>query len=283
MSRLALVVVALGVLFLAYLGILFLVQRSLLFPVPWTPTLQGFGSAEEVLLLPSDHGPVEVFYLAPNSPRPGPAPLLLFAHGNAELASSWVREFEEPRRWGWGVLLLEYPGYGGSPGKPSDRSITAGIPAAYDWARHDPRVDSTRIVPYGRSLGGGPAARLAADRPVAGLILESAFTSVPALASRFLAPGFLVRDRFDNLAALRRFQGPLLVLHGDRDEIIPTAHGRTLAGAVAGAEFHALPCGHNDCPRPWALIRAFLTVHSLMPAVPGAGLLPNTRLQQTRP
>src|ERR1041385_7224237 len=246
MSRLALVVVALGVLFLAYLGILFLVQRSLLFPVPWTPTLQGFGSAEEVLLLPSDHGPVEVFYLAPNSPRPGPAPLLLFAHGNAELASSWVREFEEPRRWGWGVLLLEYPGYGGSRGKPSERSITAAIRAAYDWARHDPRVDSTRIVPYGRSLGGGPAARLAVERPAAALILESAFTSVRAFAGRFFAPRFLVRDPFDNLSALRSYHGPLLVLHGSHDEVVPVAHGRALAGAVEGAELHELPCGHKD-------------------------------------
>ena len=282
MSRFALGIIALGVLLVAYFGVLFVVQRSLLFPVPWTPTLPAHGAAE-VLQLPSDRGPIQAFYLGPLNSAAGPAPVLLFAHGNAELASSWVGEFEEPRKWGWGVLLLEYPGYGGAPGKPSERSITAAALAAYDWARRDPRVDTTRIVPYGRSLGGGPAARVAADRPVAALILESSFTSVRALARRFLAPGFLVRDPFDNLAALRNYRGPLLVLHGDRDEIIPIAHGRTLAAAVPGAEFYALTCGHNDCPRPWGPIGAFLAMHGLMPHVRSAPLPSTTRLHQTRP
>jgi hypothetical protein len=276
MSRLAVGSVALGVLLAVYLGVLFLVQRSLLFPAPRAPTPPGHGPAE-ILQVRSDHGPIQAFYLAPLSSGPGPAPVLLFAHGNAELASSWVGEFDEPRNWGWGVLLLEYPGYGGSPGKPSEPAITAAALAAYDWARRDPRVDATRIVPYGRSLGGGPAARVAAERPVAGLILESAFTSVRALARRYLAPGFLVRDPFDNLAALRHYRGPLLVLHGSRDEIIPIAHGRTLAAAVPGAEFHALACGHNDCPRPWGLIKPFLAMHGLMPQVQSAAPLPDAR------
>jgi hypothetical protein len=184
------------------------------------------------------------------------APVILFAHGNGETADQWVDEFGDLRRNGWSVVLLEYPGYGGVPGAPSQASIIAAAVAAFDWAANDARIDRTRIIPYGRSLGGGAATRVAVSRPVAGLVLESAFTSVRPLAARFLVPGFLVRDPFDNLAALRRYRGPLLVVHGRRDEVIPFAHGQALAAAVPGTTFVPLDCGHNDCPRPWS---AFLS------------------------
>jgi fermentation-respiration switch protein FrsA (DUF1100 family) len=256
------VIAVAGVLYVGYVSVLFVVQRSLLFPAP--AGIAPVSESAQVIPLSTKAGSIPALYLAPLRPASGPAPLLLFTHGNAELASDWITAFDEPRTWGWAVLLIEYPGYGGAPGEPSERSITDVALAAYDWATGDPRVDSTRVVAYGRSLGGGPAARLAAERPIAALILESSFTSVRAFAHGFFAPEFVVRDPFDSLAALRSYRAPLLVLHGSRDEIIPIAHGRALAAAVSGAEFHELPCGHNDCPRPWALIGAFLRDHGLM-------------------
>jgi len=255
--------VGLGLVVLAYFGLLFVFQRSLLYPAPRIDADQPPTNAE-VVRLPLAGGPAVALYLPPLGGS-GPAPLLLFTHGNAELADDWLGAFDEPRRWGWGVLLLEYPGYGRSAGRPSEASITAAILAADDWARGDPRIDATRIVPYGRSLGGGPASRLAAERPVAALILESPFTSVRAFARRYLAPGFLVRDPFDNLAALRHYRGPLLVIHGSHDEIIPVSQGRAVAAAVPEAEFYEIPCGHNDCPRSWPLVRGFLVAKGLMP------------------
>ena len=260
---LAAVLVTLASAVAVYFGLLFFAQRRLLFQPPWTPTMPSRPTAE-IVRLATPAGPAEALFLAPTGALDRPAPLLLWSHGNAELATDWVSAFDEPRSWGWAVLLLEYPGYGRSPGAPSERSITAAALAAYDWARADPRIDSTRIVPYGRSLGGGPATRLAVERPAAALILESAFTSVRAFAGRFFAPRFLVRDPFDNLSALRSYHGPLLVLHGSHDEVVPVAHGRALAGAVEGAELHELPCGHNDCPRSWQLVRRFLLAHGLM-------------------
>ena len=188
---------------------------------------------------------------------------MIFTHGNGELAEYWIDEFDEPRSWGWSVLLVEYPGYGQSAGKPSEQSIRAAVLAAYDWAVADVRVDRGRIVPYGRSLGGGAATILASERPVAALVLESAFTSVRPLAARFLLPGPLVRDPFDNLRALRNYRGPLLVLHGLADDIIPVSHGRALAASVPGAELLELPCGHNDCPRPWLHLERFFLTHGL--------------------
>ena len=126
---------------------------------------------------------------------------MLFTHGNGELIDYWPEEFDEPRRWGVGVLLVEYPGYGRSDGTPSETSITEGMLAAYDWARQQAHIDASRIIPYGRSLGGGAAAILSVERPVPALILESSFSSVAAFASGFGAPRFLVRDHFDSVAA----------------------------------------------------------------------------------
>ena len=129
--------------------------------------------------------------------------------------------------------------------------------------RQQPGIDATRIIPYGRSLGGSAAAILAAERSAPALILESAFTSARAFARQFGAPAFLVRDPLDTLAAVRRFPGPVLVLHGDHDEVVPFDHGRTLAATSPRATFRPLPCGHNDCPRPWAEVRRFLDDHGL--------------------
>ncbi len=256
---------AAAVLVAAYWTTAFFVQRTVLFPAPRraTPVADRRVTAKIALRQPA--GSVSALFLAPTSQAPGPAPLFIFAHGNGELADDWIGAFAVPRAWGWAALLLEYPGYGTQPGRPSERSINAVVMAAYDWARGDRRVDGSRIVAYGRSVGGGPAARLASTRPLAGLVLESSIASVPRLARRYLLPPFLVRDRFDGLAALRAYRGPLLVLHGRFDDVVPIGEGRALAAAVPGATFVEMACGHNDCQPPWPIVRSFLEQHGLMP------------------
>jgi fermentation-respiration switch protein FrsA (DUF1100 family) len=238
----------------AYLALLFVVQRSILFPMP--PPMSGPPGRAEVVRVTADGGDAYALFLPPRTP--GPAALMMFWHGNGELADFWVDEFDVAREWGFGILLVEYPGYGGAPGSPSEKSIMESTRALYDWAAKDPRVDPKRIVVWGRSLGGGAAAQLAVDRPVAAMILESAFTSVSDFAARFMAPALLIRDRFDNRKALASYRGPLLVIHGKTDAIVPFAHGRELASIVPGAQFRELNCGHNDCPRDWRTIAKFL-------------------------
>jgi pimeloyl-ACP methyl ester carboxylesterase len=256
MMRLGFVALVVAVIGGAYLGLLFLTQRSLLFPIPdRTPDLAKTGA--ELVRLVTDSGEVPALML-PARGASAPTPVIIFMHGNGELAADWVPVFDEVPDWGVSVLLVEYPGYGGAAGAPSEASIRRAVHAAYDWAAADPRVDRGKIVAYGRSLGGGAAARLAADSPVAALILESPFTSVADFAGRLLAPRFMVRDRFDNRAALAWYRGPLLVIHGTRDTIVPIAHGRELASIVPGARLHEIPCGHNDCDRQWVAIKQFL-------------------------
>lgn len=252
----------------AYWALLFFAQRSILFPAPRLAGAPPRPPYAEQIWLNASFGRVEAWFLPPIRSSAGASPLLLFTHGNAELIDYWPGEFDEPRRWGAGVLLVEYPGYGRSDGTPSQASITEGMLAAYDWARQHASIDSSRIIPYGRSLGGGAASQLSLARPVPAMILESSFSSTSAFAAGFGAPAFLIRDKFDSVSAVRSFKGPILILHGDRDDIVPPHHARTLASASSNATLKFMPCGHNDCPRPWPDVRGFLDQHGLLNPAP---------------
>ncbi len=248
----------------AYFALFFFAQRSMLFPMPPLTGAPPRPPDAEQIWLKTSFGRIEAWYLPAIRSEKGRSPLLLFAHGNGELIDYWPDEFEEPRRWGAGVLLVEYPGYGRSDGSPSQASITEGMLAAHDWARQHQDIDASRIIPYGRSLGGGAVSILAVERQAPVLILESAFSSVSAFASGSGAPVFLIRDKFDSVSAIKSFERPILILHGDRDDIVPPHHARALAAASSRATLRFVPCGHNDCPRPWAEIRAFLAQHGLL-------------------
>ncbi len=243
-----------------YLGLAFALQRSVLFPRPPRPeTSPADGRPDvDVVWLGSDRQ-VEAWYLAPawvSATRP--APVIVFTHGNGELIDYWLDEFEVVREWGLGVLLVEYPGYGRSSGSPSEASITKAMMEAYDYLTSRSDVDPERIVAYGRSVGGGAAGALIRQRPVAALVLESCFTSVRRMARRHGLFGPFVRDPFDTIGAVGGFDGPVLVIHGRDDRMIPPAHGRALAQPAGDGELVLLECGHNDCPRPWKEVRVFL-------------------------
>lgn len=260
--RVALAVVVVAA---AWWSFLFLMQRRLMYPAPDAAGAPTRPPDARQVWLAGRAGRTEAWFLPPPAGRRSPAPLLLFGHGNGELIDYWPPEFREPRSWGMAVLLVEYPGYGRSEGRPSEESIRETFVAAYDWAAAEPSVDASRIVGYGRSLGGGAVGRLSLERVLAAIILESAFSSTRPFARGFGAPGFLVRDPFDNVEAVRAFDGPILLIHGARDEVIPVTHGHTLA-AAAGVPLHELACGHNDCPRSWPLIEEFLTEQGILPS-----------------
>jgi pimeloyl-ACP methyl ester carboxylesterase len=248
----------------AYYGALFMAQRRLLYPRPRGPALTRAVEGILHVQIAGADGPVHVWHAQSHAPNGSARPAIIFAHGNGERAEDWLDQFGDLQAAGLDVLIVEYPGYGIAEGAPTQTSITNAILAGYDWLRDQQGLRGERIVAYGRSLGGGAAAQLAARRPVAALILESSFTSVRAFAGRFLAPGFLVRDPFDTMAVLAQHHAPLLVLHGTRDAIAPVAHGQALAAAVPGATYVPLPCGHNDCPRPWPAVLAFLSRHGIV-------------------
>jgi len=261
---LALVVTLAGV---AAASLVWTGERRLLFPVRRAPDASELlrRAQGEQVWLDGGGARTEAWLLPARGATHAPAPLILYMHGNGELIDDWAREFDEPRAWGVSVLLVEYPGYGRSGGAPSERALTATAVSAYDWASARPDVDPRRIIAYGRSVGGGAACALAHERDVAALVLESTFTSVRALAGRMGVPGFLVRDPFDSLSRVADFRGPVLVIHGALDEIIPVEHARALHAAVPQSELVVVgDCGHNDCPRPWPKLRRFLESHRLL-------------------
>lgn len=243
------------VLYLAYCFLLFLFQRYILFPryQIGTPseTAKNIPGLEKIWLYTS-YGKVEAWFL-PHEPGldTEPAPAVIFAHGNAELIDFWPQELNNFTSLGMGLLLVEYPGYGRSDGTPSQRSITEAFVAAYDALVTRKEVDPSRIVLFGRSIGSGAVCALAAKRPTAALILLSAFTSVKSFALNFLVPSFLVQDPFDNLAVVNAYSGPVLVIHGRNDNLIPYKHGATLYRTAQHGQMVTYDCRHNDCPPNW--------------------------------
>lgn len=263
------IVAGLAVGYLAYGALSFFAQRSLIFPGRHMRAPEG-GRADSRSLrrtwLETTSGRSEAWLLPAARSTPGPA--LLFAHGNAELIDDWPELLSGAPRLGTSLLLVEYPGYGRSEGSPSEASIRETMIAAYDWLAAQPEVDRTRIVGFGRSLGGGAVCTLVGQRDLAALVLQSTFTSVRAFARSRWLPGFLVRDPFDNLAALERYPGPVLVMHGDRDDLIPHAHGQALARIAKRGRLVTYRCGHNDCPPSydamWRDIGSFLDEHGIL-------------------
>lgn len=244
-------------------------EQWLLFPAPPPPAqAPQAGPALAQTWLESAGDRVEAFLLLPELPPGARAPLVIHAHGNGELVDYWLPELTPLTERGIAVLLVEYPGYGRSSGTPSEDSIQRAFAAGYDWAVANPRIDPSRVVGYGWSLGGGAICALARVRPLAALILESTFTGVrdflAARASPVVALRSLAHNGFDNLEVLRDYRAPVLVIHGERDTMIPAAHARELAQAARSSELLLVDCRHNDCPRQWPAVLGFLRKHQLL-------------------
>jgi uncharacterized protein len=244
------------VLYVVYCGLLFIFQRQVLFPRGMIPTpaqspLPGIPGLEK-LWLTTRFGRVEAWFLPPlNGLGQTKSPAVIFGHGNGELIDYWPEALSPFTRLGMAVLLVEYPGYGRSEGSPSQESVLETFIAAYDNLASRKEIDPSRIVLFGRSLGGGAVAALSERRPSAALILMSTFTGTRSMVKRFLLPPFLARDPFDNLSAVRDYSGPVLIIHGKRDSIIPFSHGDALARAAGDATLISCDADHNDCPPNW--------------------------------
>ena len=135
---------------------------------------------------------------------------------------------------GLGCLLLDYRGFGGNPGSPTEEGLYVDGRAGYDWlvsAGHAPE----RIVLYGESMGSGVATKLASEKAAAAIVLDAPFTSIVDVAAGrypWLPVSLLVVDRFDSLSRIGDVRIPLLVLHGTDDRVVPFPLGRRLFEAA---------------------------------------------------
>ena len=203
-------------------------------------------------------------WLARPAATVGRMPLAIYFGGNAEEVSGMATL--AGRFPGWALLAVNYRGYGGNAGDPSEQALVADALAIYDWAAKHEDVNPTRIALIGRSLGSGVAVQLAAARPVRAVVLMTPFDSLRAVAQYHypLVPvGILLRHNFDSMARAPDITAPLLVVAAERDSIVPPVHARRLFEAwrapkawreIAGAD-------HNDLdadPACWDTIAAFL-------------------------
>ena len=244
--KLALVVAALyGIVAVAA----FIAQRKLMyFPDATRVPPSNFvlaGVEERVLRTPD--GTSIVAWYGPAAPG---RPTLLYFHGNAGNLASRSERVRKYLARGIGVFIMSYRGYSGSSGRPSERANVADAKLAYE-ALVAEGVAPEDILLYGELLGSGVAVQVAADKPVGGVILDAPYTSIVDVAAGAY-PFFPVRpflfDRYETMKHLGAVSAPLLVIHGEDDQVIPVAMGRAVyAAANAPKELATFPgAGHSD-------------------------------------
>ena len=209
---------------------LYAFQRSLLFPatreIDREPSLFGWAFEDVYLQLPS--GDTTHAWWIPLERARG---TVLFSHGNAGNIAGRLESIGLLRELGLSVFAYDYGGYGRSNGHPSETRVYEDIRASWRELTEKLGIPPEQIILFGRSLGAAPSAQLGTEVQAAGIVLESAFLSVPEVAKEifpFLPVRWLVRDRFDNGAKVGQLKRPVFIMHSREDRVIPFRHGETL-------------------------------------------------------
>ncbi len=242
-------------LYLGFAAMLYFAQRSLMyFPdtVHTTPAAAGLPEADEVSLTAADGVKSIAWHVAPQAGKP----VILYFHGNGGALKYRVERFRKLIADGIGLVALEYRGYGGLPGSPSEQGLIADGEAAYAYAAA--RYQVPQIVMWGESLGSGVAIAVAAAGPVGRVILEAPFTSALAVAERhywYLPVRLLMKDQVRSDERIGKVKAPLMIMHGVHDRVVPYRMGERLFD-LANQPKHIvrfLDAGHEDLDANGAL------------------------------
>jgi fermentation-respiration switch protein FrsA (DUF1100 family) len=247
------------------LALMYVFQRSLMY-LPdtsrTTPAAAGLPQVEEVVLESSDGERLIAWHVPPRGDRP----VLIYFHGNGGALNLRASRFSWATADGNGLVALSYRGYGGSSGRPSEEGLIRDGRAAYDFAVA--RYPAPRLVLWGESLGAAVAIALAAEREVGGLILDAPFTSaadIGAAVYPFMPVRWLIKDPFYSDRRIARVRAPLLVLHGERDRVVPIAYGERLFRLANEPKrlVRFADGGHVDLDDHGAVeaVKAFLAAH----------------------
>jgi uncharacterized protein len=219
--------------YLLLAAIMFFAQRSLMyFPdrARIAPAAAGFPAAEEVVLDTADGEHVIAWHVPPRDGKP----VVLYFHGNGGSLALRADRFRKIIATGAGLVALSYRGYGGSTGTPTEAGLIADARAAYAYAAA--RYPG-RIAVWGESLGTGVAVALASEAPVTHVVLEAPYSSTVDVAAdlyRFLPVRLLMKDQFRSDQRIKRVTAPLLILHGEADDIIPIRYAERLLALAPG-------------------------------------------------
>lgn len=204
----------------------------------------------------SDGTPLHGFIYAPTDSRGS----MLFIHGNAENVAMLVPEMKLiGDRCRMTIFFFDYRGFGKSHGAPSEKTVLADTQSAIDWYCDDASIEPHDLYLFGRSLGGGMAVHAAAQNSPRGLILDRTFSStVDVAASRFWwwPVRMVMRNRFPSHVRLPHYDGPILQMHGDVDEIIPLWSAQRLFETATSndKEFMLIPGLYHNDPWPTAFV-----------------------------
>ena len=237
------------VFYLGFVALLYVAQRAIqYFPESYRtePAVVGLPEVEEVTLDTADGERVIVWHVPP---RAADKPVILYLHGNGASLRWRADRFRNLTADGSGLVALSYRGYGGSSGRPTEAGMINDALAAYAFTTA--RYGAERIVLWGESLGSGVAIALAGEKPVARVVLQSPFTSAVDIAAQrywFVPVRLLMKDQFRSDLRIGKVTAPVLVLHGDRDDVVPFALGERLYELItAPKRFVRFPGGgHND-------------------------------------
>ena len=237
-------------------------SKFLFFPQPITSNPYLTENIEEVAVISSDGNRLHGWLY--HKKQDSPQKLIIYFGGNAEEVSHMipmVSMFKD-----WAMLLINYPGYGFSEGKPGQESFFNAALAIYDFAVSRDDIDSENVVLLGRSIGSGPAVFLAHERNVRSVILISPFESIRAVAQSkmpFLPVGLILKHPFPSKKFADTVDAPLLAFYGSADSIIPQRHTKRLAESWKGPVrlIELASFGHNDVfesQQMWEEIIGFL-------------------------
>ena len=186
-------------------------------------------------------------------PVEGATRAVLFAHGNAEDIRHVHDRLHRFNLLGYSALAYDYPGYGLTPGQPTESSVYAAAETAFRHLVEERGFAESNIVVCGFSIGSGPACYLAEKHDVRGLLLYAPFKSAIRVVTRIR---LLPIDPFPNLARISRTRCPVLVLHGTADKVIPSSHGRAIAAAAGdrGRYIEVLGADHDRVSNKLSLL-----------------------------
>ena len=263
----ALLAVALA-LYAALLVGLYVFQRTLLYrPDTGVPDIAAIGVAglRPITLVTADGLALLAWYRPPETGRP----VVAYFHGNGGHLGYRGARLQRFDAANLGVLIVEYRGYGGNPGAPTEAGLYDDARAALDFLAAQ-GIAPAHIVLYGESLGSGVAIRMASERIVGAVILEAPYTSIAAVAQvhyPFVPAHRLIKDRFDALARIGQVRAPILVLLGGRDVVVPPRFGRTLFDAAREPKelWIAPDGGHEDLRDFGALEKAIDFIRQRVP------------------